>query len=72
MKLENKLEFCSINYQLSPNEMLEIQAGVNKAQFCAGFTAGALIYGAGILLNQWNPLGWGADVAILAGTAYCI
>jgi|AntRauTorckE5430_2_1112549.scaffolds.fasta_scaffold36626_2 hypothetical protein len=59
--------------ELNLNE-LEIIGGTNDtySNFCAGFTAGAIVYGAGVLANFWNPVGWGGGAAILAIEASCL
>ena len=55
-------------------ENLEIIGGTNDtySNFCAGFTAGAVVYGAGVLANLWNPIGQGGGAAILAIEASCL
>lgn len=47
---------------LSLDELSEIQGGKIDA-FCAGFGAVAAIYGAGLVVNLWNPVGWTAGAA---------
>lgn len=41
-----------------------IQGGGYVDNFCIGFGAVASVYGAGVLLNWWNPVG---QTALIAG-----
>lgn len=53
-------------------EQMEFVNGGNAADsFCAGFAAGAFIYGVGCFANWWNPVGWGGTVAMLAVGGAC-
>ena len=52
---------------LKINQMEAISAGT----FCQGVAAVDLIYGGGVLLNLWNPVGWGSGAALIAMNGYC-
>jgi hypothetical protein len=57
--------------KLELNQIEIISGGINKAEFCKGFSAGSIVYGAGVLVNAWNPIGWGGTAAIIVVNAYC-
>lgn len=48
---------------LSFKQIENISAGDSVDNFCAGFGAVAAVYGVGVLVNWWNPIGWTASVA---------
>lgn len=53
-------------------EQMELVNGGNAGDaFCAGFAAGSVIYGIGVLANWWNPVGWAGSVALLAINGGC-
>ena len=44
---------------------------ISAGTFCQGVAAVDLIYGGGVLLNLWNPVGWGSGAALIAMNGYC-
>jgi hypothetical protein len=57
--------------KLSIQDMEQVIAG-KKSDFCKGFAVVALGYEAGVLLNLWNPIGWGGQAALLVVSGYCL
>ncbi|WP_114751136.1 hypothetical protein [Pleomorphovibrio marinus] len=57
---------------LEINRLEEKSAGGFINGFCAGFGAAALVYGAGVAANFWNPVGWAGGIAGGVITAGCI
>lgn len=64
-----KMSLSNIENRLTPEEMENIMAG---SGFCQGFGAAATIYQAGVLLNAWNPIGWGGEAILVGVGAYCL
>ncbi len=48
-----------------------IQVGDNIESFCAGFGAVAIAFEIGVVANLWNPIGWGAGLAVLTIAGGC-
>lgn len=67
-KKSKKISLANLESKLTKEEMENIMAG----SFCTGFGAVALGYEAGVLMNMWNPIGWGGQAAILVVTGYCL
>jgi hypothetical protein len=51
--------------------MEQLNGGNAGDAFCAGFAAGSIVYGVGVLANWWNPVGWAGSVALLTINAGC-
>jgi hypothetical protein len=64
-----KMSLANIEGKLSVTEMENIMAG---SGFCTGFGAVAIGYEAGVLMNLWNPIGWGGQAALLVVSGYCL
>lgn len=63
-----KINLGSIKIALERDEMQEVVGGC----FCYGWGAVALGYEAGVLMNFWNPIGWGGQAALLVVSGYCL
>lgn len=48
---------------ISISELQLISGGDTVNAFCIGFGSVASVYGAGVYLNLWNPVGWTAGAA---------
>ncbi|WP_353167660.1 hypothetical protein [Flavobacterium sp.] len=57
--------------KLELNQIENINGGINKAEFCAGFGLVALGYEAGVVANFWNPIGWGGAASLVLVGIYC-
>ncbi|REG84727.1 hypothetical protein [Algoriphagus antarcticus] len=57
--------------ELNNLEMETISGGAFDSAFCKGVAAVDIAYGAGVLLNLWNPVGWVGAAGGLAVNAYC-
>ena len=57
---------------LTYSQMETLSGGLDKNGFCKGFGAAQVVYGAGVLLNAWNPIGWGGAAVALVIDGYCL
>lgn len=58
--------------ELNDLELEIISGGAFSSGFCKGFAAAEIVYGAGVLLNVWNPVGWIGGTAALVVNGVCI
>lgn len=57
--------------ELNFSELETISGGAFDSAFCKGVAAVDIVYGAGVLLNLWNPVGWVGAAGGLAVNTYC-
>lgn len=50
--------------ELDELKLEQVSAGDGVTAFCSGFSMGVGVYVLGTATNFWNPVGWGAGVAI--------
>ena len=56
---------------LEINELEKINGEGFIGGLCIGIGTGSVVYGAGVLTNFWNPVGW-VSAAFLAADAACL
>ena len=73
MKSNKRMSLSLVKDEIQVSEMIEIQAGKSDAvtDFCIGAGAVSAVYGLGVALNWWNPIGWGGTVAMAIVGAGC-
>jgi hypothetical protein len=65
-KKNNDMKALEIDY------LETIEGGDFITGVCAGIGAGATVYGVGVALNWWNPVGWGGGLAMAVVGGACV
>jgi hypothetical protein len=71
VKLVKNFKQNKVMIELNYTELEEISGGAFDTAFCKGVAAVDIAYGAGILLNLWNPVGVVGAAGALAVNTYC-